>query len=487
MAGGPKLKLRLPRLAGLVVWAPIALLLTLGLLTTLIDFSNLPLAQATHANEHRQRFVINAVSGEVSLGDTNPEALDSPASAFDVGSDEEAVATPPEGEAAPTKEVAPPETPASEPVATEPTPGAAAPPAAEPVASEPVAAPATDAPPLPEGTPTLRTTALPSNIEMPAFNNKSLVGAPAPEVTETVDGIRLPKRGLKDINPSKLYAHRFTRKPEQVIITFMVMNAGLDPQSIGLMLALPPEVTIAYSPYARPESSFTEHMRAAGHEVWTMLPTMNDRYPNDDPGPLGIIGRMPAEEVTRRTRLAMGAIAGSVGFILPPDEAVSILKGTLAPALDEISGRGLLLLSTHPSRSIDQITTTKGMDEIIRRADLILDPSPSEPLIRSKLASIIDAAKLKGEYIVLLSARPQSLQLLTQWLKETKLEEPFALAPLSAFYAPKGAPVVAAPADDGHGKKKEEKPKPKEKKPKVLIQDQYKQPAEGAKKESGGH
>lgn len=477
MAGERKKSVRFPQVQGVFVWAAITALLALGILTTLMDLSALPLAEATRANEQRQRFVVNAKTGEISLSDTSTDAAAaSPPSEFDVASEADTAAA---AEPAPTTEPeANPDTP----------PETAAPEAA--AATEPAATPAEE-PALPENTPRLRTTPLPNEAAIPTPSKKSLVAAPAPEVTETVDGLRIPKRGANDITATTLYAHRFTRKPEQILISFLVIDAGIDPQSVGLLMALPAQISIAYSPYSRPQTNFSEQLRSVGHEAWTMLPTMNDRYPNDDPGPLGIIGQMPSEEIIRRTKLAMGAIAGSVGLVLPPDETVSLQAGTLGPAIAEISARGLRLFATHPTHSIAQLSKTKGIEEIIRRADLNLDPTPDEAQIRSKLAGILEAAKAKGEYSVILTARPQSLQLLAEWLKQTNLTEPYALAPLSALYLPKEAPVVAAPADDGHGgghggaEKKKEKAKPKEKKKKPLIQDQYKQPAEGAK--DGGH
>lgn len=462
MAGGRKLKFRLPRITGLALWVPITGLLALGLVTTLVDLAQLPLKEATRANETRQRYVVNATTGEVSLGDSSAELNAEPPTAFDVAAKDEAPA--PDAAAAG-------ETPAESAQTEAPTP--------EPTAQT-----------LGEGMPTLRTEPLvnAAAIEMPAHTKDSLVGAPAPEITETVDGVRIPKRGDKDAKPSTLYAHRFTRKPDQVLIVFVVMNAGFDAQSIGLILGLPSEINVAYSAYSHADSNYSEHLRASGHEVWTILPVMNDRYPSDDPGPMGIIGRMPPEEIIRRTHLVMGAVLGSVGLVLPPDEAVSLHKGTLDPVLGELTARGMLLLATHPTRSIDQLTTNKGLAEIIRRADLVIDSTPDEAQIRSKLAGVLPAAKEKGEYVVLLSARPQSLQILGDWLKETKITEPYALAPLSAIYLPKDAPEVKAPEESGGhggGEKKKEKPKEVKKKPKVLPQDQYKQPAEGAKE--GGH
>lgn len=471
MAGSRKF--RLPRLHGLALWVPVTALLALGVLTTLRDLSHLPLSESIYANTHRQRFVINAATGTVSLGDTSSdssETADIPA--FDVSTAEPA--TPP---AAPDEIVTAVET--------------AAPPAATPDEDPP--APQTKAMPpptaLPAGAPTLRTTPLATTPPPTTRSKESLVSAPAPEITETVAGLSIPKRGAKDVTPAMLYARPFTRRAEQILLSFVVIDAGLDPQTIPLMMALPPAVTVAYSPYARAETRHSETLRIAGHEVWTMLPLMGDRYPSDDPGPMGIIGHMPPEEILRRLHQVMAAVPGSVGLVLPPDETVSLKKETFSPVLGEVSARGMRLFSTHPTRSIAQITPNAGLAEILRRADLILDPAPDESQIRSKLAGLLAAAKEKGEYTVLLSARPQSLQLLGEWLKAAPLTEPFTLAPLSALYLPKEAPVVKAAESGGHGgggeAKKEEKPQEKKKKP--LLQDQYKQPAEGAKKEGGGH
>ncbi|MDX2095051.1 MAG: divergent polysaccharide deacetylase family protein [Alphaproteobacteria bacterium] len=464
MAGSRKL--RLPRLHGLVLWVPVTALLALGILTTLRDLSHLPLSESIYANTHRQRFVINAATGTVSLGDTgsdSSETADIPA--FDVSAAEPA--TPP---AAPDEPVTAMET--------------AAPPAAAPDDETP-APPATA---LPAGAPTLRTTPLATTLPATARSKESLVSAPAPEITETVAGLSIPKRGDRDVTPAVLYARPFTRRAEQILLSFVVIDAGLDPQTIPLMMALPPAVTVAYSPYARAETRHSETLRIAGHEVWTMLPLMGDRYPSDDPGPMGIIGHMPPEEILRRLHQVMAAVPGSVGLVLPPDETVSLKKETFAPVLGEVSARGMRLFSTHPTRSIAQITPNAGLAETLRRADLILDPAPDESQIRSKLAGIQAAAKEKGEYIVVLSARPQSLQLLGEWLKAAPLTEPFTLAPLSALYLPKEAPVVKAAESGGHGgggeAKKEEKPQEKKKKP--LLQDQYKQPAEGEKKPAHG-
>jgi polysaccharide deacetylase 2 family uncharacterized protein YibQ len=501
MAGGRKLSV--PRPQGVVLWGSVAALLSLGLLTTLIDLSGLPGREVARATAAQQRFVVNPATGEVLLSapatkapdpaetshaaePAEPDVTAAAKESFDVATAEEAHAPAPQAatEITPAETPAAAEPPPAEPAAT--TSDAAAPvPAVEAISINPVV----DAP-LPDGLPTLRQTPITADLNAPVATKDSLVSAPAPEVTETIDGMKLPKRGEKGATPSKLYAFPFQRKNEQVLLSFVVMDAGIDQQSLGLLLGLPKEVTVAYSPYARGNIRYSENLRALGHELWAMLPAMTDRYPSDDPGPMGIVNRMPAEEIIRRLREVMGTVQGSVGIVLPPNETLSGQQNALLPIINEINDRGLFMLSTNPSRSIDRLTTKTELMPILRRADLVLDPEPNEAQIRSRLAGIVAATTEKGEYLVVLSARPQTLQLLGDWLRDNPMVEPMMLAPLSALYQPREVPKAAEPAkaEGGHGgeEKKKEKPKPKPKKEKPLPQDKYKQPAAG-KKEAGGH
>ncbi len=489
MAGGRKFSVARPQ--GVLLWGGIAALLSLGLLTTLFDLYGLSSRETTRASASQQRFLINPATGEVLLSAAEPKAetkaAAAPAATADSSTTPGVPATESFDVAAPGEVSAAPAEPAAEAIASEP---AATPEAAEPATAATEAPVAATAQPVPDGLPTLRQTPITADLTAPAATKDSLVRAPAPEVTETVDGLKLPKRGEKGVTPAKLYAFPFQRKDEQVLLSFVVMDAGIDQQSIGLLLGLPKEVTVAYSPYARGTIRYSENLRALGHELWAMLPTMTARYPSDDPGPMGLVNRMPEEEIIRRLREVLSAVQGSVGVVLPSNETLSTQRNALLPILDEINARGLFMFGSNPSRSIDQLSNKPEHTAILRRADLILDPEPNETQIRSRLAGILAATAEKGEYLVVLSARPQSLQLLGEWLRKNPMVEPMMLAPLSALYQPREVPETAEPAkaEEGHGgeEKKKEKPKPKPKKEKPLPQDKYKQPADG-KKEGGGH
>lgn len=466
MAGPRFSHLRLP--TGAPLWATLCGLLVLGILTTVLDLYAAPLAEQARANASNQRAIIDPATGTVSLGAGNSSATDT----FDVAD----ATTPPTA----AEDPAPATDPASE------TPPNVSDPAPTP---DPIAASETGGGALPAGLEALRTTAEPVSTPIITRTRESLVIAPAREITETVDGLTLPKRLQSGASPAVLYAHPFNRTAEQHLLTFLITDAGMDAQSLPLILALPREISVAFSPYARAPQASIETLRNGGFEVWAMAPSMGERYPQDDPGPLGLIASLPTEELLRRLRQVMSDITGSVGFVLPPDESLSDHSKAFTPLLAEIAQRGLLLVSSHPTHSLEQLSRDKKLQEIIRRSDMLLDPEPNAADIEAKLAGLLATAQAKDTFVVTLSARPQTLRILGKWLEKNTLPAPVVLAPMSAHYQPKEAPPAPeAPAESGgHGGGEAKKPaKPDAKPVKPLPQDKYKQPASDAKK-SGGH
>ncbi len=393
---------RLPRLPfGLILWAMLALLLALGLITTVMDLIKLPHSEVQRANDSGQRVIIDPTTGAVSVGSN---AAHNPT--FDVGTAEDehkpADATTP----SPTEE--------------------------KPAATEQSAAPAQDG--LPSGLATLRTEPTSNGIPPAARGPNSLVNAPAPEITEAApDGSVVPRRGDKNATASDLYAHQFTRASGQHLLAFIIVDAGLDAQSLPVIMGLPPEVSVAVSPYARNVKPIVKSMRNAGHEVWVMVPMVGDRYPQDDPGPLGLIPSMPADEVIRRLHEIMSVSIGSVGMVLPPSEALSKRADAFRPILDEIDKRGLYVLSTHPTRGLRELTG-KDNPATVRRADLLLDANTNDAVIESKLAGVLQTAASADTTIVVATARPQTVEILRKWFDRKALGSEITLAPVSAMY-----------------------------------------------------
>ena len=414
------------------LWAVLNALLVGCIAVTFVSYLKVGSHEVKLANETGQRAVIDAQTGKVSIGSPRK------ASEFDVGKG---------------------------PVATSPKTD-------KPVEGNTVEA--EDDVDL-SGLPTLRTEPLSTTLPE-AQAGRGLIPAPAPEVTDKTHGMPMPKRN-GDTSPFMLYSQRFKRSPDQKLLSFVVLDAGLSAQSLPLLLSMPKEVTLAFSPYAGNAQERIAKARAQGFETWAMLPSMTARYPQDDPGPLGLVATLPKEELERRLHEMMAETIGSVGFVLPPDETFSTKASAFSPLLADIDSRGLGVLTTHPTHSSKQVAGKS--KSLVGRSDMLLDPAPDAYEIEHKLAEIAPTLKTSDSMIIVLSARPQTLLILQKWLKDHPLENPITLAPLSAQWLPKeAAPEAEAPAESGgHGAPKEEKKKEPEKK----------SGSSEKKKESGGH
>lgn len=395
---------RLPR--STAIGAALCVLLGLGVLTSIADLTSVPEAELRAANRSGQRVIVDPETGAISGLVRRTEEVP-----FEVS----------EEDSAPEPTVDAEEEPA--PSATE--------------------NPTVDAP-------ALRTEAAAVTLPELASTRDSIVAPPAPEITE-LGREPLPKRGENHATASALYAKRFQRQEDMAYITLLITDAGFNAATLNQILTLPKEVTVAFSPYALDPAPQIALLHTAGYETWGMLPAQSARYPQDDPGPLGIIRGQDAKEQLKRLKRVMSATLGAVGLVLPPEEAITPYDD-FAPVLKEIDTRGLFLLSTHPTRLLADITQDDALAPMMRRADLVLDSTESAAFIQSKLAGLPALARTQKKLIVLASARPQTLSLLRDWLASEPLGNGVALAPLSAMYGPDAPPPPPeAPAKDGGG------------------------------------
>lgn len=407
---------RLPR--GLLIWACLTLLFAAAVLISLSDLAGVPAAETIRANRAQQRVIIDPVSGVVSgLGNTE-------AAPFDV--------------AAPTTEEPHPPT-EKPPVAEAET---ETPPPSEPAATSIAAS----------GMQPLRQDAATEFIPTVARDHDSLVNAPAPEISEKVGKELLPKRGEKDSMPARLYARQFARDPQQRLLSIVITDVGFSAESLDQILQLPGEISVGFSPYADHAADQIAALRNKGHEVWGMLPLMGKRYPQDDPGPLGLIAALHIKGALARLHTVLANTIGSVGLILPPDEQFTAAADLWGPVRDELFARGLYVLSSNLEQPVSNLGGDAKQQAMVRRADVLLDSTPGAAFIRSKLSGLRDKTVAQKKLVVLLSARPQTLALLAEWLKNAPLGDQAVLAPLSAIYLPDAPPPApAAPAGE-HGK-----------------------------------
>lgn len=389
------------------IWVGLSILLLLGVLSSVVDLTGLSDHQRKEALAEQQRVIIDAKTGATSHADKpaltkkepakKQETKADDAQSFDVGEDGEV--------SAPTERPSEPVTASNE----EMDPSFAA-----------------------DDAPALATDPATSNIAKVERTKNSLVTAPAPEVAEITPHGVLPKRGEgKNVTPAMIYSRSYTRKDDMATLHLVVMGLGFGSDVFALASDLPPEVSFSFSPYGEALSDAVEAARNAGHEAWIGLPVQSANYPQDDPGPLGLIATLPPEVFEARLKKSLLGVVGAVGVILPPDETLSGVPKLFSDFLETLYKHGLIVFSTHPERRVVDLSSDKKIQKILGKSDMILDEVPNAAVIKSKLAGLMDTTKERGHMVVLMHARPQTLILVRDWLKTVQRED-VELAPLSA-------------------------------------------------------
>lgn len=419
------------RFSSRYIWVGLTVLLTLGVLSTMADLFGVSNEQKVYALNVQQRVLIDPKTGAIIGADPSKIAPPKNPSTetFDVGK---------------VETVTPPKAPESTTI----TPEVEVPHPTEPVQPSNEASEET----LPDDAPELATAPSTTNILKVVRSKDSLMNAPAPEVSQiTPEGV-LPKRGEgKNVTPAMLYARNFTRKDDVATIHLVVLGLGFSSDIQYLAQELPPEVSFAFSPYGESLAQAIEAARNDGHEAWIDLPVQTASYPQDDPGPLGLIATLTPDSFKKRLAMILRNVVGAVGVIFPNDEALSTTPKVFGSTLGELNTRGLIALSTHPKRTIHELSGNKDIKKILAKSDLVLDDVPNESVIKSKLAGLVDTAKERGQLVVLLHARPQSLILVKNWLARN-MQEGVELAPLSAVIL-RPAPMLQ-PGDEAATPKK---------------------------------
>jgi len=340
--------------------------------------------------------VAAAVSG-------NPEAAQS------AGPPEEAAAVPVEPASAPLPAaVAGPEpAPAEEPVPVPAQEAAESAMAAAPAPAEPAPRPAPEA------------AAIPADL--------------AELMTEPGPAGPLPKVAPDGTAPWQAFAapHADTGGP---VVALVVADLGLNTEVTEQALALPPPVTLAFSPYAPGAAEWIARARAAGHEALLQLPMEPEGFPIDDPGPETLLVSLAPNENIERLHRVMGQGLGYVGLADLTGSRFAESADALRPVMAEVERRGLLWLDGGSAGGpvAARVAAEAGAPHLI--AGLTVGDVPTPGAVDARLAELADAAIRDGQAVAVVQPYPMVLDRLAAWLNSLAEGGP-ALAPVSALAA----------------------------------------------------
>lgn len=223
----------------------------------------------------------------------------------------------------------------------------------------------------------------------------------------------------------KAYARPFAddgRPKIALVIGGLGLNADQTRQAID---ALPPEVTLSFSPYAQDLQSQIDRARAAGHEVMVELPMEPLDYPDNDPGPYTLLSSAAPGEIQVKLDWLMSR---AVGYFAVTNAYGSRFLGkdaAMAPVIQTLRQRGVGFIDDGQAA---------GRGGGLHRAsagpkiDADLDPAA----IDNQLLSLEAVALQSGAALGAGSAYPLTVSQVQKWGVAVR-DRGYALAPASAL------------------------------------------------------
>ena len=216
-----------------------------------------------------------------------------------------------------------------------------------------------------------------------------------------------------------------------VLVTGLGLNRGVTAAAIA---DLPPEITLSFSPYAPDLPAWIDAAQAYGHEVLLDLPLEPRNYPQDDPGPLGLLTALNKDENLRRLDELLKGTDGIAGLATQFGDRFLADPAALRPVLSELGQRGLGLIAM-----ADIEETAKDMADapLHMRVDEILPQDASRQALTTEVEALLARAKTKGAVLTAVPAYPLSIAALTSLAAAAK-DRGMALVPATAFLLRQG-------------------------------------------------
>jgi len=267
-----------------------------------------------------------------------------------------------------------------------------------------------------------------ANLPAPTAKPKPLGAVPAEGMTRPSGFGPLPVIAGDGRQSWQVYARPFDNKDNtKPRLAVVVTGLGLDREATDAAIdRLPPDVTLAFSPYAASLDTWVKKARDAGHEVLLTLPVEESGYPARDPGPWALITSARPEDNSDRLKRVLARTAGYVGVLA--QDGPFTRSQQLPPILAMLKERGLLFVgngsAAEPKPPMVALGGTVDSD-IFRDA------------VESKQKTLAAQVRAKGSQAVLFSPRPASLEAMVPWLASLAAEG-IVLAPVSALVGPQG-------------------------------------------------
>jgi uncharacterized protein len=297
-------------------------------------------------------------------------------------------------------------------------------------------APAPTAPPSPPttGEPALPPPVVPQTVTKAVYAGSALVADPA--LIEQTDNGPLPKIAADGTPPQRAYAGVAldNGKPR---IAIVIGGLGISAKMTSAALAsLPPQVTLAFAPYAGDVQRWVAEARREGHEVLLEVPMEPFDFPDSDPGPHTLRSGIGEDANTERLVWSMTRFTGYTGVTNMLGSRFLSDADSLEPVMTYLARRGLLFYDNgSASRSAaPDVAARSGVS--FAQANTTIDKIVTAMEIDRALSELEADARAHGTASGAGVVRPVTIERVAQWAQGLG-GRGFVLAPASAIVLPK--------------------------------------------------
>ena len=154
-------------------------------------------------------------------------------------------------------------------------------------------------------------------------------------------------------------------------------------------------------PDLRNSAAIVEEARARGREVLLHLPMEPRGYPRENPGKDAILVHLPAGEVKRRVRRALGTVPGVEGISNHMGSLATQDRATMTAVLDVVAGENLYFLDSRTTNRSIVPKIAREQDARCVQNDVFLDNVREAGPIRERLAEAASLARSSGSAVAI--------------------------------------------------------------------------------------
>jgi uncharacterized protein len=239
-----------------------------------------------------------------------------------------------------------------------------------------------------------------------------------PDLLEDGPNGMLPRIGDDGRKPWQVYRatyHAGAKKRARVAV--VIVDLGLKRDMTRRAIdTLPPEVTLAFSPYADNLPYLVRAARLKGHEVLLAVPMEPTGYPRNDPGERTLLTSNSAARNLGLLKWSMSRFPGYVGIIAQEGGRFLGSPEHLRPVLGEVKARGLIFVDASKAHAgtADKLSAELGLP--VANVTTVIDDDPAPISITARLNAAAAEARAHGHAVVLGRPYPATIEAVKRWL-----------------------------------------------------------------------